>query len=185
MPIRFEFELDDADLAYFRQIIEQKRVGQRGIAVSDLDSAVRELLASARVAHTPGFILRMLEQIEPLVAMVTDPEWRLPESEVERVLTALAFFADPEDLIPDDLPGFGYLDDAVMVELACRELEPELSAYQDFCDFREKESAARRAAGEPADDGSRRDWLESRRRELMKAMREKRSLLGRLLNQGD
>ena len=62
MPIRFEFELDDDDLAHFRKIIEQKRVGQRGIAVSDLDSAVRELLAGARVAHTPGFILRMLER---------------------------------------------------------------------------------------------------------------------------
>ena len=57
-------QLDDADLAYFRRIIEDKRVGQRGIAVADLDSAVRELLAGARVANTPGFILRMLEQIE-------------------------------------------------------------------------------------------------------------------------
>ena len=40
MPIRFEFELDDADLAYFREIIERKRVGQRGIAVSDLSGTI-------------------------------------------------------------------------------------------------------------------------------------------------
>jgi uncharacterized membrane protein YkvA (DUF1232 family) len=180
MPIRFEFELDDADLAYFRRIIEDKRVGQRGIAVADLDSAVRELLAGARVANTPGFILRMLEQIEPLVAMVSDPEWRLPEADVGRVLSALAFFADPEDLIPDDLPGFGYLDDAVMVELAVRELEPELSAYRNFCEFREQERAARRASGQPEAEVSRQDWLEARRRELMAEMKSRRGLLHRI-----
>lgn len=181
MPIRFEFELDDADLAYFRRIIEDKRVGQRSIDVADLDSAVRELLAGARVANTPGFILRMLEQIEPMVAMVSDPEWRLPEADVRRVLSALSFFADPEDLIPDDLPGFGYLDDAVMVELACRELEPELGAYRDFCAFREKEREARRESGASEEAVSRDDWLEARRRELMTEMKERRGLLGRIL----
>lgn len=182
MPIRFEFELDDADLEFFRKIIADKKVGRRGIGVDDIVRAANELLTNARAGRTPGFILRMLEQIEPLVAMVSDHEWRLPENDVRRVLTALAYFADPEDLIPDSLPGLGFLDDAVIVELACRDLEPEVTAYRDFCAFRDKELARREAAGEPLDDVSRRDWLAARRRELMDAMREQRSLLRRIIN---
>ncbi len=68
-----------------------------------------------------------------------------------------------------------------MVELACRELEPELSAYRDFCACRENERAARRASGQ-AEEVSRHDWLEARRRELMAEMKERRGLLGRILN---
>jgi uncharacterized membrane protein YkvA (DUF1232 family) len=182
MPIRFEFELDDADLAFFREIIEKKRVGKRGVGVEDIVRATNELLAGARAGHTPGFILRILEKIEPLVAMVTDPDWRLPQNEIERVLSALAFFADPEDLIPDDLPGLGYLDDAVMVELACRDLEPELKAYSEFCAYRDEERKRRLAAGKDPEGVSRSDWLESRRRELMVTMKERRGLFGRLLS---
>lgn len=182
MPIRFEFELDDADLDFFRKIIRDKHVGHRAIGVEDVVRATGELLAGARAGRVPKFILRMLEQIEPLVAMVTDKEWRLPEHDIRRVLAALAYFADPEDLIPDSLPGLGYLDDAVMVELACRDLEPELTAYRDFCAFRDKELARRKAAGEPVDGVSRHDWLDARRRELMETMREQRSLLRRIIN---
>jgi uncharacterized membrane protein YkvA (DUF1232 family) len=182
MPIRFEFELDDADLDFFRKIIRDKRVGSRNLGIDDVVEAAKKLLAGARSVRTPHFILRMLEQIEPLVAMVTDPEWRLPESDVRRVLAALAYFADPQDLIPDDLPGLGYLDDAVMVELACRDLEPEVTAYRDFCSFREKELARRKAAGEPVEGVSRHDWLDARRSELMDEMREHRGLLRRIIN---
>ena len=48
------------------------------------------------------------------------------------MLSGLAYLCDPEDLIPDDIPGIGMLDDAVMIELVFRELRHELDAYQDF-----------------------------------------------------
>ena len=70
--------------------------------------------------------------------MLSDIEWRLPHQDATRVLNALAYFAEPEDLIPDHIPGLGFLDDAIMIELVVRELKHELEAYRDFCDYREK-----------------------------------------------
>ena len=32
---------------------------------------------------------------------------------IESILGALVYFCDPEDLIPDNIPGLGYLDDAI------------------------------------------------------------------------
>ncbi|UCC14713.1 MAG: DUF1232 domain-containing protein [Gammaproteobacteria bacterium] len=179
MGIKIELELDDNDLAYFQRIIEEKKLGQRDLEIRDVVEATRELIRAARQASTPRYIMSMLEQLGPLVDMVTDEDWSLPADDVARVLHALAYFSDPEDLIPDDVPGIGYLDDAVMVELACRNLRPELEAYLDFCKFRDQESSRRGSAGIEVGHVSRLDWLETRRKELQATMRKNRSLFSR------
>ncbi len=179
MAIRFEFELEDEDLAFFKKVIDDKNHGKGEVEIQDIVNATRELVEGARANHTPRSVMQMLEQLNTLVAMVTDTEWSLPAEDVSRVLTALAYLADPEDLIPDDVPGLGYLDDAIMVELACRNLRPEIHAYRDFCLFRNAEIERRRALGEEETPVSRLDWLGSRRRELQEQMRRKRGLFQR------
>ncbi len=180
MPMKLEFELSDQDLAYFQRIIEAKGACKDGIQLSQIVKAAEDLLERARQTSAPAFILQTLEQLEPLVAMVTDPQWRLPVEDIRRVLDAMAYVADSKDLIPDDIPGLGYVDDAVMVELTCRNLRPELDAYRDFCKFRDEEVQRRQKDGESETPVSRSDWLESRRQELHEKMHSHRSLFRRL-----
>ena len=59
-----------------------------------------------------------------------------------------------------------------MVELVVRELKHEIEAYQDFCDFRDRESAAYR---DDEDQLSRERWLKTRRQELHSRMRRRRT----------
>lgn len=181
MGLKFTFELTDEDLAYFSEIFEQRRPGDGvEIRLEEVAEATERLIAQARSRNAPPFILDKLEQLRPLVQMVTDTEWRLPPQEVRRVLEALAWFADPADLIPDELPVFGYLDDAMMVEVAQQGLAPELAAYKDFCVFRSAERDRRIAAGEHDVEVSRADWLDARRQELQVEMRrQRRSIFGR------
>ena len=56
-----------------------------------------------------------------------------PEQRQSAVLAALAYFANPQDLIPDEVPGLGFLDDAIMIKLVDEEFEHELWAYRKFC----------------------------------------------------
>lgn len=179
MGIKFEFELDDQDLAYFQSVIDKQGIGQGNLEIRDIVGGTQELLVRARQSQTPAFVLKVLEQLGPLVDMVTDPEWKLPADDIARVLHALAYFSDPNDLIPDDVPGLGFLDDAVMVELACRNLRPELDAYRDFCHYRAQELARREQDGEEDGPVSRLDWLEARRQELHDRMHRHRGLVSR------
>ena len=71
------------------------------------------------------------------------------------VLAALAYVCDPEDIIPDDIPGIGLLDDAVMIELVFRELRHEIEAYEDFRRYR---------TSIPRNSLLRRDAAQARRR---------------------
>ncbi len=112
-----------------------------------------------------------------MIGMLSDIEWRLPHQEAKRVLNALAYFAEPEDLIPDHIPGLGFLDDAIMIELVVRELRHEIEAYEDFCEYRQR--LRDRGDKTPA---SRAGWLETRRKELQARMRRRRKRNSRILS---
>ena len=112
-----------------------------------------------------------LGKLKVMTSMLTDSEWQLPEEETNRVLSALAYFSEPDDLIPDHIPGLGFLDDAIMVELVVRELKHEIQAYEDFCEFRSREEAKRKADD---DEVTREQWLAGRRAELHSRMRRRR-----------
>ena len=97
-------------------------------------------MESLRPTELPDFVTARLEKLELLLAMMNDADWELDEQERSPVLSALAYLCDPEDIIPDNIPGIGLLDDAVMIELAFRELRHEIDAYEDFCRYRKQMS---------------------------------------------
>ncbi len=170
MGLRVTFELDENDLKHFRLIMRQARTMAARIAPEDIVAAAEDQLASIEPGDAPAFVAERLQKLRLLIDMLSDIEWRLPQRESDRVLSALAYFAESEDLIPDNIPGLGFLDDAIMIELICRELKHEIEAYQDFRDFRLR---FRRDSGRNA-RVSRDDWLESRRNELQSRMRRRK-----------
>jgi uncharacterized membrane protein YkvA (DUF1232 family) len=174
--MRISFELDDNDLKHFRLIMNEARKAARRMAPEDIVAAAEDLLSKVPLAEAPGFIVERLERLRLMIQMLSDIEWRLPHQDAARVLNALAYFAEPEDLIPDHIPGLGFLDDAIMIELVLRELKHEMEAYQDFCDYRERLS--QRGDGSTP---SRQGWLDARRKELQARMRRRRGRVAGLL----
>jgi uncharacterized membrane protein YkvA (DUF1232 family) len=170
MGLRVSFEIDDHDLKHFRLIMREARKTLARMAPEDIVAAAEAQLHDISDTSAPGFILERIQKLRLMIRMLTDLEWRLPHEEATRVLNALAYFTEPEDLIPDHIPGLGFLDDAIMVELVVRELKHEIEAYQDFCDYRNQNLGAR-GRGKTI---SREDWLERRRQELQSRMRRRR-----------
>lgn len=170
MGLRVSFELDDGDLEHFRLIMREARKTVSRMAPEDIVAAAEEQLQEIVAASAPGFILERIQKLRLLIRMLTDLEWRLPHQEATRVLNALAYFTEPEDLIPDHIPGVGLLDDAIMIELVIRELEYEIEAYHDFCNFRGQS----RSADEQGKKTNRENWLQDRREELQARMRRRR-----------
>lgn len=173
MGLRISFNLDDEDLKHFRLIMREARKASAQLQPEEIVAAAESILAKVDRNKVPQFVLERLSKLEIMIRMLTDHEWRLPQKDTVRVLNALAYFTEPEDLIPDHIPGLGFLDDAIMIELVVRELRHEIDAYEDFCDFRLNHNR-RKGIKSKTSDITRDSWLDGRRAELQARMRRRR-----------
>jgi len=76
-----------------------------------------------------------LARAESLRRMLDDPDWELPQDLRERGVHLLDYLYRFDDLIPDDLPVIGHLDDALLIELSWSEFEGEVRDYEHFCRY--------------------------------------------------
>ena len=137
MTMEISFELSDNDLNFFRKALKQSRRAVRDADESEIIDAVNVVLDEIRQNEPlPDFVSKRIPELESLISMLTDDEWRLPEADRERLLATFIYFADPEDILPDHIPVIGYLDDVIIIELVVRELHHVRVAYADFCQFR-------------------------------------------------
>ncbi|MFP6654682.1 MAG: YkvA family protein [Myxococcota bacterium] len=163
--MKISFELSDKDLRYFRQVLQKVRKGQSAENEEVILREARGLLAEVAKTDAPQFVRQRIARLGQLIDMVEDKEWRLEGTDRKRVLNALAYFADPDDLIPDRVPGLGYLDDAIMVELVVQDLKHEIEAFEAFVEYR-KEHKKKKSTSL--------DGLEKRRTSLQGRMRRRR-----------
>jgi uncharacterized membrane protein YkvA (DUF1232 family) len=134
---KISFSLDEGDIAYFRKLFRSARKQVEEQDVAQTLAAVQGLIDKVRNAKkTPSFVQESVSVLEDLKYMLEDPDYELPKAPRTEVLAALSYFANPEDLIPDQIPGLGFLDDAIMIKMLENEFKHELWGYRQFRKFR-------------------------------------------------
>lgn len=174
MSMDISITLSDADLEHFIADIKAAEKKSQSLDDATIIANARTMIGRRPIDELPDFIRSRLARIRTMADMVEDKGFDLPEEERRNTLTALAYFANPNDAIPDTVPVLGYLDDAIMIELCVRELKFEVEAYEDFRDWREAE--AKHRGEDPAKlTLNKVDWAEARRVEAIQRMRRRRS----------
>jgi len=169
MSLKVTFELEDRDLQYFRRSMKQALNTAKQSNEDDVIAHATAMIDTVRKAKIPEFVALRVDKLGSLIDMLADDEWALESADRKNVVAALQYFAEPEDLIPDDIPVLGYIDDAIMIELVVRELKPIIDAFEDFMLYKSEEKSRNRNP-----EISREQWLEVKRQGLHSRMRRRR-----------
>lgn len=173
MSMDINIQLSDDDLQFFVKGMRDVEGSLKERDPGQIIAAARNLVAGTGGAHAPPFIAERLGSVESLISMASDVGFNLPDADRQRVLAALAYLADPNDAIPDTVPVLGFLDDAIMIELCRQDLQFEIEAYDDFCEWRADEARARGIDPEKL-MAHRADWADARAAEAIALMHRRR-----------
>src|SRR3954470_13564663 len=116
MALEFNIEISDTDLPFFMQAMQRAEERASGKTAQQILEASEKTLGGTSGQNMPEFVRSRVSSVENLIDMVRDEGWGLADEDRSRIISALTYFADPEDLIPDNVPVLGFLDDAIMIE---------------------------------------------------------------------
>ncbi len=89
-----------------------------------------------RKMSTAGVLKKYTELGKLMVNMLKDYKLGIyrdiPWFTIASIVFALLYVLNPLDIIPDFIPGFGYVDDASVLALALRFIESDLHKYLDW-----------------------------------------------------
>jgi uncharacterized membrane protein YkvA (DUF1232 family) len=146
---KVSFTLDDEDAKYFRSLYNKAKRGAKEQDSAEIIREARGIVKQVRSnKKTPRFVIDAIDVLADLTDLVQDEEYAAPKKVRDTVLAAIAYFSNPDDLIPDSVPGLGFLDDAIMIKFIQDEFQHELWGYRKFRKLRD--SSEQRPWSRPA-----------------------------------
>ncbi|MEE9189798.1 MAG: YkvA family protein [Candidatus Neomarinimicrobiota bacterium] len=110
---RYQIEIDEIDLDIKKRLLNDAPEKITGLLKKpDLTEFQVSLLKDITILYT---ILKTLPNLD--------------ENMQRKIMFALKYFEDSDDEIPDDIPGIGLLDDAIVVHWIVEEIKQDYSQY--------------------------------------------------------
>jgi uncharacterized membrane protein YkvA (DUF1232 family) len=137
MGFKVTFTLDEQDSKYFENLYRTARKNAKAEDAPRIIGEVKNLIERVRnVDRVPNFVAEAITTLEDMFQMLEDKDYQIPRAVSESAVAGLAYFANPQDVIPDHIPALGFLDDAIMISFVAEEFRHELWAYRKFRSFR-------------------------------------------------
>ena len=96
-----------------------------------VDQLLRKLEETLATVPALGGALSSIPLMASLVKSYMSGEYTdVPVKTIVAIIAAIAYFVAPIDLIPDGIPGIGYLDDAMVVAYCLKLVQSDLDAYK-------------------------------------------------------
>jgi len=139
-------EIAESDLDRFNELLVRLDYRRPPLARDQLASAARNVADEAR-GRAADCIRERMRRAGAIDLMLRDAGWDVADAAVAPATLVVRYMREPDDLIPDQLPKVGRLDDAIVVDTAWTMLAEEVLQYIDFCRVRQVERGLGNANG--------------------------------------
>ncbi len=127
--------LDDPALDGFNALLSHLDPDAPRVSADQLVTLARWLQAQPG-DHAEAILAERLARADQLRRMLDDGDWSVDAPTRQRARRLLDYLQLVDDLIPDDQPLVGQLDDALLVELSWHTFRGAAVDYGDYCRFR-------------------------------------------------
>jgi len=76
--------------------------------------------------------LSFIEDLKLLFKIITDKEYKVDTKTYMIIAGAIAYVVLPTDVLPDFIPGVGFIDDAFVIGVTIKQLKDEIEKYKKF-----------------------------------------------------
>lgn len=129
----------------WNQVPSLNQSHQQALKYARYKSRVGKLLTLffTKASENQGLLSQVWEELQTLFSLLRD--WqsgsysRLPWRALLLSLTAVLYFVNPLDLVPDFIPGLGYIDDIAVFGMIFRAIQKDVNQYRKW-KVREKDS---------------------------------------------
>lgn len=129
------WHFDGAQVAAFDALLHELHPDASRVSPEQLSQLAAWLLSLPESAARE-LLEQRLRRVDEMRAMLADRDWDCARSDRARVRKLLDYIDRDEDLIPDQTPLLGLLDDILLLELAWPAVVGEAEEYRDFCAYR-------------------------------------------------
>jgi uncharacterized membrane protein YkvA (DUF1232 family) len=158
-------DISERELRRFNDLASSLNEAMPALTADQVAGVARRVLRTASAGGQSPFIASRMRRAAELRALRAEPAWSATPETTRRIADLIAYLDDPNDLIRDDIPLIGKLDDALLVDIAMDTLRSEVDDYAEFVRFRAGE-AARLGIATLALDLDRSRWQLERDNEL-------------------
>lgn len=98
-----------------------------------MERFLQKLEKKLKVIPLAGDTLAMVPIMISLIKSYIDKEYtEIPLGTIIAVISALAYVISPTDIVPDFIPGAGYIDDAAVVAACLKLVGSDIEEYQEW-----------------------------------------------------
>ncbi len=139
-------ELREDALQRFNRLVARLAPEHPQFRADQIAGAARRVLRGLAKGRESAFIKVRMRRAGEMRAAAADARWDIAPALRDDWRAVLDYLDAPDGLIPNHLRGIGWLDDAILVDVAMPKFRAELDDYADFCRF----CTAAAGAGETA-----------------------------------
>jgi uncharacterized membrane protein YkvA (DUF1232 family) len=164
MSAVYKLNITEKVKSHFHTILTQSYTEDE----SSMINKVELFLANFNASDYETYVQDHVVVLENMLKMLKDRNWTLSSAGRKYILSALKYFVDNDDVIPDDTPVVGLLDDCIVIDIVNEKVNDELKSFNDF-----DESAKVYTCNDERYTVN--DWHETQKMELNSRLRHRRN----------
>jgi len=121
--------IDEQVKDHFNQFIKEHGTN---INPDDVQQAQEKIKNIHQESHD-AYVINQITSLESMINMLDDDSWKIDDNSKQQINATIRYFVDEGDVIPDHIPGIGYVDDCIVIDNTMDEIEDTMLEYMDFC----------------------------------------------------